>query len=113
MKPTTETEERSMPERVWIALDREVAERILPDEKPDLETFMQNAADLTDACRKALDSECVEVGGKVINAVKWVPAETMVQAATHEKRLTGFDTLPDDFPEGPCTLIVIAGERDG
>lgn|GEM_PF-6267050 len=81
----------------WIALDREVAEawRTALGQHTDRSDFEQAALE---ACRKSLVTECVELSGEVM-------AELGLFLDTCQ--------VGKDFSEGPCRVIVIAGERDG
>jgi hypothetical protein len=107
-----------MSERVWIALDREVAEALkaaathagkdavlkasLKASEPMTKSAERWAA-IVEACRKSLVTECVEVEGDVVRG----------RHAPDNPFLSSIFDLPPDFPEGRHTVIVIAGERDG
>lgn len=87
--------------KVWIPLDREVAERIKANRKGADGIYGKLGAEIYDAIDKSLVTECCVVGGEVQDTVfdRTIPVVP--------------DGLPKDFPEGPCRVIVIAGERDG
>lgn len=87
-----------MPDQVWIALDREDAEHWSTEE-----FAVDRNVRLSEACRKSLVTECCEVDGE-IEEYEGVKTADIPLAASR---------VPNDFPEGPCRVIVIAGERDG
>jgi hypothetical protein len=89
--------------KVWIALDREVAEAF--GEDPWIghppERWEIRRQHLIEACRKSLVTECFEVGGEDARVFRMGGSKFV------------FANLPAAAKEGPATLIVIAGERDG
>lgn len=95
--------------KVWIALDREVAESVGICENVHDGIYGRNKDAIEEACRKSLVTECVEVGGDV--QVVGPSVKSTTQFAPYGNLAT--EGLPADFPTGPCRVIVIAGERDG
>ena len=96
----------------WIALDREVAERWLPDAEGQYGTGYADFAATSEACRKSLVTECVSVAGELEVLAAGRPHEFVGTSSELDGDLEKAISAAALEP-GPVTLIVIAGERDG